>query len=391
MTLKKLTGMMAIGVFALGTTASARAATQGVSADEVVFGMHTALSGPVAGWGVGSVNGIRMRFDEANKNGGVHGRKLRLIVEDNQYQVPQAVQASNKLINRDKIFVMLGALGTPMNNAVMPRMFEKGIPNIFPYTAARSMAHPLHPLKFAATSTYYDQNRIGTKFAVETLGAEKICVLAQDSDFGEETMEAVNDQLKAMGKQLTAQARHKPTDSDFMTALGGLRNAGCEALILGTILRDTILINGTAKRMGWNVPMIGNIASYDKVVSEAQGGATEGYYAVTSFNLAYEHNAEGAAKDWIARYQKIYNELPPASAQLGYISADLVIHALENAGRELTVASFLAGLEKISGYQDIFGGPTLSFGPDKHIGTSASLVSQVKDGHWQPITGSVGY
>lgn len=375
----------------LGLAGAAQAASQGVSKNEVVFGIHTALSGPVAGWGVGSVNGLRMRFDEVNKNGGVHGRQIKLVVEDNQYQVPQAVQAANKLINRDRIFAMLGALGTPMNNAVLPRMFEKGIPNIFPYTAARSMAHPLHPLKFAATSTYYDHNRVGTKYAVEELGAEKICMMTQDSDFGEETVEAVQDQLKAMGMTLTAATRHKPTDSDFVTALGSLRSAGCEAIVLGTILRDTILINATAKRMGWNVPMIGNIASYDRVVAEAQGGATEGYYAVTSFNLVYEDSAEGEAKAWMQRYQKAHGDAPPASAQLGYISADLVVQALEQAGPELTVDSFTAGLQQISGYQDIFGGPVIAFGKDKHIGTNAALVSQVKGGKWQPVSGSMHY
>lgn len=388
---RKIATLTMTAALGLAVAGGAQAASQGVSKKEVVFGMHTALSGPVAGWGVGSVNGMRMRFDEVNKNGGVHGRQIKLVVEDNQYQVPLAVQVSNKLINRDRIFAMLGSLGTPMNNAVLPRLIEKGIPNLFPYTAARSMAHPLHPLKFAATSTYYDHNRVGTKYAVETLGADKICMMTQDSDFGEETAEAVHDQLKAMGKTLTAETRHKPTDSDFVTALSSLRSAGCEAIILGTILRDTILINGTAKRMGWNVPMIGNIASYDRVVAEAQGGATEGYYAVTSFNLVYDDTAEGPAKTWLERYHKAYGDAPPASAQLGYISADLVVQALEKAGPDLTVASFTAALQQISGYQDIFGGPTISFGPDKHIGTSQALVAQVKNGKWQPVTGSMNY
>ena len=102
-----------------------------------------------------------MRFDEANEKGGIHGRKIKLIVEDHGYQVPRAVQAANKLINNDKIFIMLGALGTPMNNAVLGDQLQKGVPNIFPFTAARSMAEPFHPLKFAQFSSYYDQVRAG--------------------------------------------------------------------------------------------------------------------------------------------------------------------------------------------------------------------------------------
>lgn len=391
MMIRKVAKVTAITALSLCFGVSATAATQGVSKNEIVFGMHTALSGPAASWGIGSSNGIRMYFDEVNAAGGVHGRKLRLVVEDHQYQVPQAVQAANKLINRDKVFAMLGALGTPHNNAVMPRLFQKGIPNLFPYTAARSMSEPLHPLKFSAVSSYYDQNRVGVKYAVETLGADKICVMAQETDFGEEAMDAVNDQLQAMGKTLTAQARHKPTDSDFVSALSSLRSAGCDALILGTILRDTIIINGTVKKMGWNVPLIGNTASYDKVVSEVEGGITEGYYAVTSFNIVYEDTATGKAKDWIKRYKERYNEDPPASAQQGQIISDLVFKALEKAGPDLTVESFTTALTEISSYQDIFGGPVMSYGPDKHSGTNAAVVGQVKSGRWVPITKSMTY
>ncbi|MDE0441910.1 MAG: ABC transporter substrate-binding protein, partial [Gammaproteobacteria bacterium] len=108
-----------------GDTASAAAtvAVDGVTDTEVVFGTHTDLSGAIAIWGVGVLNGARMRFDEVNEAGGVHGRQIRYIVEDTQYQVPRAIQAANKLIYRDKIFAMLMAVGTPTNNAVMEEQF----------------------------------------------------------------------------------------------------------------------------------------------------------------------------------------------------------------------------------------------------------------------------
>lgn len=96
------------------------AETQGVSADSIKLGSYTDLSGPLAVWGVPSANGMRMRFDEANAAGGVHGRQIEIVIEDMQYQVPRAVQAANKLVRRDKVFAMLGALGTPQNLAVMP-------------------------------------------------------------------------------------------------------------------------------------------------------------------------------------------------------------------------------------------------------------------------------
>ena len=93
-------------------------AVRGVTDTEIILGTHTDLSGPIAILGVDGANGARMRFDEANEAGGIHGRKIRFIVEDSQYQVPKAIQAANKLINRDKIFSMVVPLGTKTNNEV---------------------------------------------------------------------------------------------------------------------------------------------------------------------------------------------------------------------------------------------------------------------------------
>ena len=153
------------GETAEGSNAAASNAptARGVGANEVVLGAHTDLSGPVAIWGVGSINGARLRFDEANAAGGVHGRKIRFVVEDTSYQVPRAIQAANKLINRDKILAMVLGLGTPMNNAIMQQQFDQGVPNLFPLTGARSMVEPFHALKFTQRGIYYDEVRAGVK------------------------------------------------------------------------------------------------------------------------------------------------------------------------------------------------------------------------------------
>ena len=113
---KATTGILsAVAIVAAAATASAQ--QRGVTATEVTFGMPTDLSGVAATYGVSSSNGVKMRFEEANEAGGIYGRKLKVIVEDQGYQVPKAVQACNKLINRDKVFAFVAPLGTPMNNA----------------------------------------------------------------------------------------------------------------------------------------------------------------------------------------------------------------------------------------------------------------------------------
>ena len=128
--------MLALVVTACGGEPADSGMPRGITADTITIGSHTDLSGQLAIWGVPMTNGIRQRFAEVNAAGGVHGRSIDFVVEDSQYQVPLAVKATNKLINVENIFAMLGAMGTPQNNAVFDAMFEANIPNFFPLTAA---------------------------------------------------------------------------------------------------------------------------------------------------------------------------------------------------------------------------------------------------------------
>ena len=108
--------------------AGAMAQQRGVTASEVTFGMPTDLSGPAATYGVSSSNGVKMRFEEVNESGGIAGRKLKVIVEDQGYQVPKAVQACNKLINRDKVFAFIAPLGTPAASSSLKQALFIGVP-----------------------------------------------------------------------------------------------------------------------------------------------------------------------------------------------------------------------------------------------------------------------
>ena len=383
--------LLSAGIAMAGLSATASAAQQGVTDSEIIIGTHTALSGPVAPWGVGSINGIRMRFEEVNREGGIHGRKLRFVVEDNQYQVPRAVQAVNKLLNRDKIFAMLAGLGTPMNNAVFKRQFSANVPNLFPFSAARQMAEPFHRLKFAGGSTYYAQIRAGIAHFVNQKGKQNVCSMYQDSDFGREIHFGVVDQVKAMGMKLVSETAHKPTDTDFSAAMLKHQQAGCDLIAMGTIIRDTILPMATAKKMDWDVTFLGSIATFDAIVAGAKGGVTEGFYAMTWFEMPYEDAELATLRQWYADYKEQFGDGPNQAAMLGYILADITVLGLDRAGRDLTVDSLVEGLESIKGYRDKFGGPIQSFSPDKHQGSDQAYLSVVKDGRWVKATGNLGY
>jgi branched-chain amino acid transport system substrate-binding protein len=380
------TAVAAACLFASGAQAQVR----GVSKSEIVFGSHTDLSGPAATYGVSSTNGARMRFDAVNDAGGIHGRKIKLVLEDAAYQVPKAVQACNKLIKRDKVFAFIVAIGTPMNNACFKDQLEANVPSLFPITAARSMYEPLHRLKFQANASYVDQVRAGINYMVKEKGKKAVCVMYQDTDFGKEVYDGVVLQTEKLGIKIVETTTHKPTDQDFTAPITRLRQANCDLVVLGSIVRDSIVPYATARKMGWNdVDFLGSSATYDVFVASAQG--TEGLYTMGLAEAPYADSKNEAMRTFVAQYTEKYNQAPNMGAVYGYTAADLTVAALDKAGPNLTVDSFVKAMESIKGFRDRFGGPELNFGPDKHLGSAQAFLVVSKDGKWVQLTEPLGF
>jgi branched-chain amino acid transport system substrate-binding protein len=366
---------------------------RGISDDTIVIGSHNDLSGVLAIWGVPSSNAQRMRFDEANAAGGIHGRKIEFIVEDTQYQMPLAVKATNKLLNVDDIFLMVGAMGTPLNIALMPRMFDANVPSLFPLTGAVQMYEPLHPMKFSYFVSYRDQIRGGMKYMVEKHGIEKVCLQAIANDYGEENVHGYEQAVEELGLESVYLGRHKNTETDFVGTITAIKNSGCEMLVLGPLVKDTILIYSAARDAGWDAPIISNMVSYVAEVAGAANGATEGLYSAASFYVPDFKAAEPGSwlANWYEEYVSRFGEEPAPQSIVGYTSADLVVRALEAAGRDVTVEKVLAALESIDYYEDRFGGPSMSFSATKHQGGDYLRFYQVRDGKWETVEENISY
>jgi len=369
--------------FMLAGTASAET-QRGVTDTEILIGTITDLSGVTAVQGVNNANAVRLAFEEVNEQGGIHGRKIRYIVEDSQYQVPRAVQAINKLINNDGVFMTIEDGGTPMNNATFPTAIEKNVPKLLPLSAARSMFEPFHRLKFSQYSSFVDQVRAGTKYFVEQRGKKAICAMYQDTDFGKDVLAGAQIQTEAMSLKIVATTAHKPTDTDFSAAVTKLREAGCDLIVLGTIVRDTTLIIATTKKFGWNVDFLGQVATYDTAIAEAPGNVAEGFYSMSPSLYAYPDDPRPAIRAFAQKYKARYGVDINYLGEMGYTSAQIAIEALQRAGRDLTVDSLVKAMESIQDFHDLFGG-TYSFSPTNHHGATAAFLSVVRNGRWEPV------
>jgi branched-chain amino acid transport system substrate-binding protein len=370
---------------ALFAPAIARAAQRGVTDTEILVGSMVDLSGVTAVQGVNNADGMRMAYDEINAKGGIHGRKIRFIVEDNEYTVPKAVQAMNKLLNRDGIFFCVGNGGTPMNDACMPMMFEKDVPNVFPTTCARSMYQPFNKYKFGQFASYYDQMRAGVKLFAATKGIKVVGAMYQDTDYGRDVLAGAQAQVEAMGLKMGGTTGHKPTDTDFNGAVAKLRDAGCELVVLGSIVKDTVLILQTAHKMGWNPIFMGNFATYSTAVAEAPGGPAEGFYSMSPAPYRYPDDPRPAVHAFATKFKSTYGLDVNYLGEAGYTAAQFTLAALEKAGRDLTTDSFIAAMDSMKDWRDIFDGPPLSLSPTDHHASNQSFLSVVKDARWTPV------
>jgi branched-chain amino acid transport system substrate-binding protein len=139
------------------------------------------------------------------------------------------------------------------------------------------------------------------------------------------------------------------------------------------------------------VDFLGSAATYDLFVAAAQGGATEGLYAMGLTDMPYRDTLGAAAQGWFDRYKERYKADPNIGAVYGHVAADLTVTGLEKTGADLTLESFVKGMESIKGYKDIFNGPEVSFGPDKRQGANSSFLAQVKGGRWVRLTDPLSF
>ena len=380
--------MLTVGFVAMCAVAigHATAQTQGVSKNEIVIGTIQDLSGPIAAAGKSSRNGMLLYAADINEQGGIHGRKIRLVVTDSAYDPKKAVLAAQKLVQQDKIFLMAGVMGTAPAMAVMPILFDKNIPHVMPITAARQMYEPLHRLKYSFAATYYDQMRSAVKYLNKERADRKWCIIFQDDDFGNEFVAGAEAGLKEVGKTLTERTSYKRGATEFSSQVQKMKGAGCDTVLMGTIIRETVGTMAEARKVGWTAQFVGSAAAYNHLIPQLGGPITNGLIAAHTVPHPYLDDASDKVRFWANKYKTMFNENPDVTAVYGYLVMDQTVKGLEKAGPNLTVDSFIKAMDSLVVEPDMFGADRATYTPTKHLGSSKSRLSVIKDGRWTVIS-----
>src|SRR6201996_980636 len=141
--------------------------------------------------------------------------------------------------------------------------------------------------------------RAGVKLFVEQHGKKTVCAMSEDTDFGRDVMAGAKDELAAMNQKLAAETLHKPTDTDFSASVARLRDANCDLILVGGIVRDSVQIISAVRKTGWTVDMLGQAASYDEAVAEVPGGVSEGFYSMAPVLFVTETSDDPKVKAFV--------------------------------------------------------------------------------------------
>jgi branched-chain amino acid transport system substrate-binding protein len=361
-------------------------AQQGVTANEIVIGTAQDLSGPIVNFSKAAVNGMRMRVDEVNAAGGVNGRKLRLVVEDHGYDPKKAVLAAQKMVQQDKIFASLGSIGTATAMAAMGFYLDNKVAHLFPLSGAREMFEPTAPLKFSFAAPYFDQIRAGIKRLVSEKGLKKVCTVYQDDDFGLEVMRGAEAGLKDIGQAYAERTTYKRGATDFASQVAKMKEAGCDGVVMGTIIRETIGVIGTARKLDWNPVFVGTTASYSEIIHKLGGAAVNGFYSTCTVNNPYADDANPKVREWFAAYKSKYNEDPTVFSAYGWQIINLFATAAAAAGKDLTPDSLNKAIETTKFPSDMFGGDEQTFSATKRLGSDRAMLCQIQDGKWKQVS-----
>src|SRR5260221_2696669 len=170
--------------------------------------------------------------------------------------------------------------------------------------------------------------------------------------------------------------------SDFSAQVAKMKADGCDLVLLGTVIRETIGAMSEAKKLGWDVTFLGATPTNVLEVPALGEEAVEGMYDASAFEIHYEDTAKGKVKDWLANYKKMFGTDANTQAIIGYNAVTTFAFYANKAGKDLTGQKMLDALEAGDKFLDIFNSPPTIFSKTNHLASTITQVQQVKNGRW---------
>ena len=213
----------------------------------------------------------------------------------------------------------------------------------------------------------------------------------QDDEYGRSVLQGFNEQLEAMKVTPASVTSYKRGASDFSAQIAKMKSDGCDMVLLGTVIRETIGAMSEARKLGWDVTFLGATPTNVLEVPALGKDTVEGLYAASGFEIPYEDTAKGKVKDWLANYKKAFGIDANTQAIIGYNAIMTFAYYANKAGKDLTGQKMLDELESGDKFLDIFNSPPTKFSKTNHLANTVTQVQQIQKGRWVLMKDSLSF
>ena len=316
-------------VAVLAALFAASSCSRGGSSGEILIGEYGSLTGTTATFGQSTDNGIKLAFDEINAAGGLLGKPVKVLVEDDRSQPEEATTAVTKLINQSKVVAMLGEVSSSRSLAAAPICQASKVPMISP-SSTNPRVTQVGDYIFRVCFIDPFQAPVMARFATNTLKVKKVAILTDvrnDYSIGLQTFFRQN--FRSLGGEIVAEQSYSEGDSDFRAQLTQIRAAKPEAIYVPGYYTEVATIARQARELGITVPLLGGDGWDSPKLFEIGGEALDGCYLSNHYSV---DDPAPAIQKFVADYKKKYNQVPDALAALGYDAAKILADAIKRAG-----------------------------------------------------------
>lgn len=359
-------------------------AESGVFDDRIVFGQSAAFKGPAAALGLGMRAGILAAFNEVNENGGVNGRRLALISYNDGYEPETAIANTNRLIEEDDVFALIGEVGTPTSKAVQPIATDRKVPFIGPFTGAAFLRDPTLGNVVNVRASYDQETEAWIAYLTADLGLSRIAILYQDDSFGRAGLKGVRDALARRDMALVAEGTYKRNTTAVKRALLAIRKGRPEAIVMVGAYKPCATFIKLAQQIGLEAVFVNISFVGSRALSQELGPAGAGVIVTQVVPLPDDTDVP-----LVARYQRALRatnpEAEPGFVSLeGYVVGRLVAQALEKLGEPVTRKGLLSTIARVGTFD--LDGIVLTYGPEDNQGMDRVFLTVIRpDGRFQAV------
>lgn len=376
--------LLSVSALALAMMPFAASAENGITDSKVVLGQAAALEGPAAALGTGMRAGLNAAFAEVNAAGGVHGRTIELISYDDGYEPDKSIAQVKKLINDDKVFGLIGAVGTPTSKATQPIATEGKIPFIGPFTGAGFLRNASLGNIINVRATYAAETEAWIKHLVDGQKLKNIAILYQDDAFGRVGLKGVNAALEKRGMKLVAEGTYQRNTTAVKSAVLKIRKAKPDAVVMVGAYKPISEFIKLSRKVKFNPTFVNISFVGSKALAKELGEVGEGVIVSQVVPFPWDDTI-GLVKKYQAALKAVDASAEPGFVTLeGYLVGRLAIDALDKAGKDVTRESFMAAFNSVGTFD--FDGASMTFSADDNQGMEEVFLTEIqKDGSFKPV------